>query len=45
MELETPAEEIKMVTKLTMPSRKLKVQISKELLFELSKLDVDFRLN
>jgi|694.fasta_scaffold47457_2 DNA polymerase-3 subunit alpha len=45
MELQPPTEEIKLVTKLTMPSRKLKVQISKELLFELSKLDVDFKLN
>ena len=45
MELETPAEELKMVTKLTMPSRKLKVQISNELLSELEKLNLGFRLN
>jgi DNA polymerase-3 subunit alpha len=43
--METPSEEIRMVTKLTMPSRKLKVQISNELLSELEKKQVDFRLN
>ena len=45
MEIREPTEEIKLVTKLTMPSRKLKVQISNELLFELEKLKVGFRLN
>jgi len=45
LEMETPSEEIRMVTKLTMPSRKLKVQISNELLSELEKKQVDFRLN
>ena len=38
-------EEIKVVTKLTMPSRKLKVKISNELLFELEKMQVNFKLN
>ena len=45
IEMETPTEEIRMVTKLSMPSRKLKVQISNELLGELEKKQVDFRLN
>ncbi len=45
IEIDTPTEEIRMVTKLTMPSRKLKVQISNELLSELEKKQVDFRLN
>ncbi len=45
IEIDTPAEEIRMVTKLSMPSRKLKVQISNELLSELEKKQVDFRLN
>jgi DNA polymerase III subunit alpha len=45
MELQPPTEEIKLVTKLTMPSRKLKVQISNELLSELEKLNLGFRLN
>ncbi|WP_348799088.1 DNA polymerase III subunit alpha [Flavobacterium adhaerens] len=38
-------EEIKVVTKLSMASRKLKVQISNELLFELEKMQVNFKLN
>ena len=38
-------EEIKVVTKLTMPSRKLKVNISNELLVELEKMQVNFKLN
>jgi DNA polymerase-3 subunit alpha len=45
LELQPPAEEIKLVTKLTMPSRKLKVQICNELLSELEKLNLGFRLN
>ncbi|MFP9099911.1 DNA polymerase III subunit alpha [Flavobacterium sp. RHBU_24] len=48
-ELETaPAvetESVQIVTKLTMPSRKLKVQISNELLQELDRLQVNFKLN
>ena len=38
-------EEIKVVTKLTMPSRKLKVKISNELLIELEKMQINFKLN
>lgn len=41
----TEVEEIKIVTKLAMPSRKLKVQISNELLFELEKMQINFKLN
>jgi DNA polymerase-3 subunit alpha len=41
----TEIEEIKVVTKLSMPSRKLKVQISNELLFELEKMQINFKLN
>ena len=47
--LETPTvteiEEIKVVTMIAMPSRKLKVKISNELLFELEKMEVNFKLN
>jgi len=38
-------EEIKVVTKLAMPSRRLKVKISTELLIELEKMQVNFKLN
>ena len=38
-------EEIRVVTKLSMPSRKLKVKISNELLTELEKLQINFKLN
>jgi DNA polymerase III subunit alpha len=41
----TEVEEIKVITRLTMPSRKLKIKISNELLLELEKLQVSFRLN
>ncbi len=41
----TEVEEIKVVTKLTMPSRKLKVKISNELLMELEKMQINFKLN
>ena len=41
----TEIEEIKVVTKLSMPSRKLKVQIYNELLFELEKMQINFKLN
>jgi DNA polymerase-3 subunit alpha len=37
-------EEIKVVTKLTMASRKLKIKISNELM-ELEKMQVNFKLN
>ncbi len=38
-------EEIKIITKLEMPSRKLKIKISNELLVELEKMQVNFKLN
>jgi DNA polymerase-3 subunit alpha len=38
-------EEIKVVTKLTMASRKLKIKNSNELLMELEKMQVNFKLN
>jgi DNA polymerase-3 subunit alpha len=41
----TEVEEITVVTKLTMASRKLKVKISNELLFELEKMQINFKLN
>ncbi|KGO90886.1 DNA polymerase III subunit alpha [Flavobacterium subsaxonicum] len=41
----TDVEDIQVVTKLSMPSRKLKVKISTELLHELDKLQVNFKLN
>jgi DNA polymerase-3 subunit alpha len=45
VELVTEMEEIKVITKLEMPSRKLKIKISNELLSELEKLQVNFKLN
>jgi DNA polymerase-3 subunit alpha len=45
VELVTEIEEIKVITKLEMPSRKLKINISKELLSELEKMQVNFKLN
>ncbi|HEX8563665.1 MAG TPA: DNA polymerase III subunit alpha [Flavobacterium sp.] len=45
LDVATEVEETKIITKLTMPSRKLKVKICGELLQELEKLDVKFRLN
>ncbi|MEY3500381.1 MAG: polymerase subunit alpha, partial [Bacteroidota bacterium] len=45
IELITEIEEIKVITKLEMPSRKLKIKISNELLFELEKMQVNFKLN
>jgi len=41
----TVTEENRVVTRLSMPSRKLKIKISKELLEELEKLQVNFKLN
>lgn len=41
----TDVEDVKVKTKLTMPSRKLKINISNELLYELEKLQVNFKLN
>jgi DNA polymerase III subunit alpha len=43
--IETEVEEIQVVTKLTMPSRKLKIQISNELLQELENMQINFKLN
>jgi DNA polymerase-3 subunit alpha len=45
VELVTEIEEIKVITKLEMPSRKLKINISNELLSELEKMQVNFKLN
>ena len=41
----TDVEDVQVVTKLSMPSRKLKVKISNELLQELERLQVNFKLN
>jgi len=41
----TEVEEINVVTKLSMPSRKLKIKISNELLLGLEKMQVNFKLN
>ena len=41
----TEIEETKVITKLAMPSRKLKIRISTELLTELEKLQINFKLN
>ena len=38
-------EETKIITRLAMPSRKIKIKISNELLTELEKIQVDFKLN
>ncbi|WP_130735790.1 DNA polymerase III subunit alpha [Flavobacterium sp. J27] len=38
-------EEIKVVTKLSMPSRKMKIKISNELLQELENMQINFKLN
>jgi DNA polymerase-3 subunit alpha len=38
-------DEIKIITKLSMPSRKLKISISNELLQELEKMQLNFKLN
>ncbi len=38
-------EEVKIVTRLSMPSRKLKIKISNELLVELEKMQINFKLN
>ena len=43
--LETEIEEIQVVTKLVMPSRKLKIKISNELLQELERMQINFKLN
>ena len=43
--VETEVEEIQVVTKLVMPSRKLKIKISNELLQELESMQINFKLN
>ena len=43
--LTTEVEETRIITKLEMPSRKLKIKISNELLSELEKMQVNFKLN
>jgi len=43
--IENEVEETKVITRLSMPSRKLKIKISNELLLELEKLQVNFKLN
>jgi DNA polymerase-3 subunit alpha len=45
MEIPTVEEEIQVITKVTLPSRKLKIKISTELLQELEKLGLNFKLN
>ena len=45
LEIEEPKDEIRVVNQLQMPSRKLKIQISNELLCELEKNQVEFKLN
>ncbi len=42
---EPSGEETKVITRIAMPSRKLKIKISNDLLTELEKMDVNFRLN
>ncbi|AXG73434.1 DNA polymerase III subunit alpha [Flavobacterium arcticum] len=41
----TSVEDVQVVTKLSMPSRKLKIKISNELLQELERLQLNFKLN
>ncbi|HEY4628302.1 MAG TPA: hypothetical protein VIH02_03385, partial [Flavobacterium sp.] len=38
-------EETKVITRISMPSRKLKIKISNELLVELEKMQINFKLN
>ena len=45
MNVITEVEETKVVTRLSMPSRKLKIKISAELLQELEKMQLNFKLN
>ncbi len=45
MNVATEVEETRIITRLTMPSRKVKIRISTELLQELEKMQLDFRLN
>ena len=45
VETTVEVEENKVITKLSMPSRRLKIKISNELLQELEKLQINFKLN
>jgi len=45
VQVATEIEETKIITRLSMPSRKLKIRISNELLAELEKLQINFKLN
>lgn len=45
MALASVVDEVRVVTSVTMPSRKLKIRISNELLQELEKLQLNFKLN
>jgi DNA polymerase-3 subunit alpha len=45
MEAAVEVEETRIITRLEMPSRKLKIKISNELLQELTKLQINFKLN
>jgi DNA polymerase III subunit alpha len=46
LDIETEVvEETRVVTKLTMPSKKLKIKISNELLSDLERMQINFRLN
>ena len=38
-------EETKIITRIAMPSRKLKIKISNELLVELERMQINFKLN
>lgn len=45
LSVSTELEETKIITRLSMPSRKLKIKISNALLQELEKLPINFKLN
>jgi len=45
LEVAAEVEETKIITRLSMPSRKLKIKISNELLVELEKMQINFKLN
>jgi DNA polymerase-3 subunit alpha len=45
MNVITEVEETRIITRLAMPSRKLKIKISNELLVELEKMQLNFKLN
>jgi len=45
VEMISEVEETKVITRISMPSRKLKIKISNELLTELEKMQINFKLN